>query len=113
MVVLCAIEHQPPASAYPGIRVLHAPFDDASEPVDEATWETARQASREAAKQLLKGRRVLVTCHMGINRSGLVSALTLLRLTPMSGEDAVRTVQSRRPGALSNPYFVDAVLSAR
>ena len=71
MLVLCAIEHQPRGASFPGVRVMHAPFDDAGDPVDRATWETARAASREVAKQLLKGRRVLVTCHKGLNRSGL------------------------------------------
>ena len=112
-VVLCAIEHQPDAYRFGGVDVLHAPMDDDYRPLTPAERETARTARREVAVRLLEGRRVLVTCHAGLNRSGLVSALSLLRIAPrgFTPYDAVRLVQSRRAGALRNPYFVDAILA--
>lgn len=51
------------------------------------------------------GKRVLVHCAAGINRSGLVSAAALIR----GGEDpdeAIAAVRAARTGALNNPEFV-------
>lgn len=53
------------------------------------------------------GRRVLIRCAGGMNRSGLVTALVLLRAgyTPA---DAVALIKSRRsPEALTNRSFVE------
>ncbi len=49
----------------------------------------------------------MVTCMAGINRSGLVSAVTLHMMTGRSGKDCVRHIQQCRPGALRNPRFVE------
>lgn len=115
-LVLTAIEHQPPASRFPGVHVIHAPMDDDGEPMDEDTWSQATSASLEVADLIRRDKLVLVTCYQGLNRSGLVSALTLLRLMPrhrMSSEEAICLVQARRPRALFNPYFVEAILRVR
>lgn len=115
-LVLAAEEHQPPSSRFPGVEVVHAPYDDAQRPLSQRDWQTVRAASRRAAIRIQQGKRVLVTCAMGLNRSGLIVALTLLRLVPpqrLSAEDAVRHVKLSRPGALRNPYFVQALLAIR
>ena len=52
------------------------------------------------------GRRVLVRCSGGLNRSGLVSALALTHLG-RSADEAVALVRAARgPWALTNPGFV-------
>lgn len=51
------------------------------------------------------GRRVLIHCAGGINRSGLLSAAALIR-DGMSATEAIETVRSRRSGALNNREFV-------
>ena len=58
--------------------------------------------------------RVLVHCRMGLNRSVLVIA-TALTYLGMTGEEALRHVQSLRPGALYNETFAEHVrtLAAR
>ena len=109
VLVLCAKEAQPPASAYPGVDVVHAPFDDRGQPPTLHELTTAACAARVAASERSAGRSVLVTCWMGQNRSGLVSALALRFLTGLSGEDCRRIVQARVPGALANPYFVEVL----
>jgi protein-tyrosine phosphatase len=48
---------------------------------------------------------VLVTCHAGRNRSGLIVALTLMRLYTLSGEEALLMLRSQRPRAVANPAF--------
>lgn len=51
------------------------------------------------------GKRVLVHCQAGINRSGLISAASLIRAgyTP---DDAIAAVRASRAGALDNDEFV-------
>lgn len=52
------------------------------------------------------GRRVLIRCMGGMNRSGLLVGLTLIR-SGMSAEGAVDLIRERRhPGALNNYSFV-------
>ena len=58
------------------------------------------------------GKRVLIHCAAGINRSGLLSAAALIR----GGEDpdeAIRLVREARTGALNNPNFVDLLHDPR
>lgn len=65
-------------------------------------WELAREIS----DRLDRGETVLVRCQMGINRSGLIVAATLL-LRGWTVEEAFARIRARRdPLALSNPEFV-------
>jgi hypothetical protein len=48
--------------------------------------------------------RVYVMCKQGLNRSGLVLG-RVLRALGLSGEEAVRTLRSQRPGAVANLAF--------
>ncbi|MFM2152758.1 MAG: hypothetical protein RL199_1193 [Pseudomonadota bacterium] len=110
LLVLCAEEYQPPEEAFAGVRVLHAPNEDAPD-ITPRQWRGALDASREVAAALRRGEKVLVTCAAGLNRSGLVSALAMLRLAG-AGADAsaiVAQVQSRRFLALCNDRFVELV----
>lgn len=62
-----------------------------------AEWAHAEWAS---------GRRVLVRCAGGMNRSGLITALVLLR-AGYSADDAIALVRAKRSiNALTNPWFV-------
>lgn len=62
--------------------------------------------SEWAHAEWVSGRRVLIRCAGGMNRSGLVTALVLLR-AGYSADDAVALIQQRRsPDALSNASFV-------
>lgn len=106
-VVLCAEEVQPPDAAFPGVEVLRAPLDDGSLPTAELAIAVA--AAEDVAKRVRAGRKVLVTCAQGRNRSGLVTALAIMRLRGMTGDQAVRIVRMRRKSpfgpALSNEAF--------
>ena len=51
------------------------------------------------------GHKVLVHCHRGKSRSGLLNALVVMKMLGISGRDAVDFVRRRRPGALGNPVF--------
>lgn len=105
VLVLCAREYQPPHWLFGDVAVIRAPMDD-------APFHSHRQnalpalAAHEVVKALKRERQVLVTCGMGLNRSGLVSALALLRLG-FGREQAIAMVRrARGPQALSNPWFV-------
>jgi len=106
-IVLAAIEYQPPAHFFPGTEVIHAPFDDAPGRLmrnDEIV--TATRAAARVAKLLRSGRRVLVTCAMGLNRSALIAAIAMHAVYGMSPDEIVRRIRrARGMWALSNPNF--------
>jgi protein-tyrosine phosphatase len=60
--------------------------------------------SRAALRAYQHGKRVLITCHMGRNRSGLVMGLVLMQLGYTSAQ-AIALIRSARKGALSNAHF--------
>lgn len=110
-LVLAAKEYQPSEDQFPGVAVLRLPIED-----DDLSWDDwirAVHVATLASNVRARGGRVLVTCQMGLNRSGLVSALSLLILDDMSGPRAVARVRSRRGGALFNESFANAVKRAR
>jgi hypothetical protein len=105
-LVLCAEEHQPPAKAFPGVLVIHAPFDDDYKGLDEAQLATALKAVEKSVIAHEQGHRVLITCMAGRNRSGLVTAWTLSVLSGVHPEKAGETVRDKRGlAALTNPSF--------
>jgi len=109
VVVLCAVEHQPSRTLFPsGVEVVHAGFDDARDPTREDLARAAR-AARIVARRVHEGKRVLVTCRQGRNRSGLVVATALHLLTGAPGALAADHVKARRDRALTNDAFVDAL----
>jgi protein-tyrosine phosphatase len=106
VVVLAAMEIQP--RALPGNpEILRVPLDDAKPTAEEIRL--AILAARKVSRRLRADKRVLVTCHMGLNRSGLVTGLTLIELGA-TADQAVRAVRRARGSlALSNPHFVEVL----
>ena len=87
-----------------GIAVYDAGIDDATLSPREAR--IAEDAAHHVAEALGRGRRVLVACFAGRNRSGLVSGLVLKRLGYSAGEAIAIIRAARGPDALSNTSFV-------
>lgn len=82
---------------------MHVPLDDAYPTEDECR--IALKAGRNVARKVQQGQRVLVTCHAGLNRSGLVTGLALINLG-MPAETAIQKIRSARgTWALSNRHF--------
>lgn len=75
-------------------------------PLDATQLAGVIRLARAAGEALDDGRKVLVRCYHGYNRSGLVVAHTLVRRG--SGvEEAIRLIRARRsPWALHNDLFV-------
>lgn len=109
VLILTAIEYQPKSFSFPGIRVFHAPFDDGL--IDSYTLRTATSSAHFVANCIQYGKRVLVTCNQGRNRSGLVTALALVQLGIPPRKAIQKIRQARGSDALSNPYFVKAILA--
>ena len=109
MLVLCAKGYEPPASAFPGVEVVYALNQDTFNGVSREQLAVAIHAARDVAAAVRAGRKVLVTCWAGLNRSGLVSALALHLLTGRSGSWCIGAVQHGRQHALGNPAFVAAL----
>lgn len=106
VVVLAAWEYQP---SLPGHDVIHVPLDDTNEPppsrLDQAR---IRAVANEVARDVREGRRVLVTCHHGRNRSGVIAGLALVELG-VSASEAARRIRHLRNG-LTNPHFLQMVM---
>jgi len=103
VLALCAKELQTPEK-YSGISIYLCPMNDAELTEDEAG--RARQAALRLADCWRRGDRLLITCAAGLNRSGLVSALTIRQILDCTGEEAVEQVRSNRHRSLFNPSFV-------
>lgn len=105
VLVLCADENQD-HEKYLGVQVICAPGDDDIRPNrlarDLLVW---KPAAAQVAAAIREGKKVLVTCMAGLNRSGVVTALALQELTGWSGARVVKHIKSRRPYALCNDTF--------
>jgi hypothetical protein len=110
VLVLCSEEYQPAPALFPGVRVIHAPNEDAPS-LSDVQWQTVLGASVGVAEAIREGAKVLVTCTAGLNRSGLVSALTLIHLAEgtVSASEVVAQIQGRREMALCNDAFVELI----
>jgi len=105
VLFLCANDHQPPSGSHTGLRGYRVGLRDDGTPPTAKEIESAALAGRKVAELMAAGDKVLVTCQMGLNRSGLVCALALYFSQEISGAQAMMKVQIRRPGALQNPWF--------
>lgn len=115
LLVLCAAEVQPEPRAKLPAPVLRVPLRDVEEPLSPQQRQMVTRAAREVARRVARSERVLVTCAMGLNRSGLVSALALRALGADSREAVTLVRRARGPLALGNQSFEALVhtLSAR
>jgi protein-tyrosine phosphatase len=104
-LVLCAGEFQPDAGAFPGMRVHHAPLDDHQYRITDDEWMQIISAAEFAMSNIHRNRRVLVTCQMGWNRSGIVNGVAVMMLTGCKADEAVRQIRRKRSKGLSNRSF--------
>lgn len=104
-IVLAAREYQP---NLPGYEVIRVPLSDDGPPPTPEERELIRSNSSRIVRRLMAGKRVLVTCRMGRNRSGVLAGRALVELGH-SPERVVTTIKRLRNG-LTNPHFADMVL---
>lgn len=115
IIVLCAQEWQPKLEFPPNNKAKYAisvPFDDNLRPISNRVKAAVASASDTIAEEHKNGRRVLVTCFAGRNRSGLVTGLTLMKRFGLTGESAIAEIKARRGDqALTNPVFTNYLKS--
>lgn len=112
-VVFAAIEHQPKLPDK--FDVLRARlYDDPNMGMDQAyrVAVCADQVSDLLAAYLTAGQSVLSSCWAGWNRSGLMTAMTLMKLGMPADVAIARVRAARGPNALGNPVFVDIIKAA-
>lgn len=103
MLVLCAEEIQPKVVSFSKY-LLRCPIPDGALTMAQTTL--ALGSGRAVANALTRGKTVLVTCAMGINRSALVAALGLGLITSLNADQLLTLLRARRnPDCLSNPHF--------
>lgn len=104
VIVLAAEEYQPHATRFPDVEVIHVPLDDApTRPMREGEIKDALRAADRVAQHLRAGRRVLVSCALGLNRSALIAAIAMHDVYGMAPDEIIRRLrQARGPWALSN-----------
>lgn len=102
MLVLCA-EAQPERVVFHG-QVVRCPIKN--DVLSHQELAGVIMASRMVAQALGAGKRVLVTCAADANRSSLIAALALARLTRASAAELVMLVRAKRgPHALTTAFF--------
>ena len=106
VLVLCADElHMIGRDAdFPTLTILRVSLDDC-EPPRKGDLEKAEVMAAKVAGAHKLGKRILVTCAAGLNRSGLVTALALRFIIGKSGEECANIVKHARQDALCNRYF--------
>ena len=94
----------PPPEDIEGLAYLKCPLVDGQDVPDPAL--TLRLAHLVAGL-VDEGRRVLVHCTFGRNRSGLVMTLVVRELLGVSGAEALEHVQQRRDRTVNNTDFAE------
>lgn len=107
VIVLAAMEYQPPASLFSGAEVIYAPLDDApTRPMRKDEIALATKTATRVVRRLRAGLSVLVTCQLGMNRSALIAALAMHEVHGMSADEIIAILRrARGTWALSNPNF--------
>jgi protein-tyrosine phosphatase len=105
-----AAEIEPPQSILGAFESHHIPLDDKPWNFGDHPEEVEQlvETARDIALLVHNGNKVLIFCHMGMNRSGLMTALTLMHLG-MTARQALATIRQRHGCTLSNRSFVKAL----
>jgi protein-tyrosine phosphatase len=99
-----------------GVRAIRAPGladrEDLTEIEVAAARELATRMADEVVAYLQRGENCLVQCDSGLNRSGLVCGLVLVRLG-VAADEAIATIRTRRAAcALQNRLFCELIREA-
>lgn len=106
VIVLCDKDRMDQyVPTYKGAIVYRCPMDDDTMTLRSQDTHSAILVAAQVAKDAMSGLRILVTCHQGLNRSGLVVALVLMHVHGWTGKQAIERVRTCRPGSLFNPAF--------
>lgn len=109
--LVITLHHQPNHGPAEGVKHLQLIIPDGALLADDAG--RAEAHADAAAAAIGAGKRVLIRCQAGYNRSGLITALTLLRLGH-DVEAAIDLIRGRRSRfALFNAHFLEYLRTGR
>ncbi len=91
LVVLCALEDMRRRD----IQTIYVGLIDVEDPMEPAALDRALQAARQINDARRLGKRVLVTCQAGVNRSALVAAMALIQ-SGWTVSGAIERIRDRR-----------------
>ena len=75
-------------------------------PMDDVTFEKVKEISNWIYQEWKSNKRCLIRCQAGLNRSGILTALTIMK-DGYSADDAIKLIRLKRsPHALFNQDFV-------
>jgi hypothetical protein len=114
ILVMCAGEWQPHVTLPEDKvkRVVRVPYDDSKYDLPQSVLALLHKRADELAQEHRGGRKILITCLAGRNRSGLLTALVLMKRFDLSPEKAIGLIKDRRgPFALTNKIFTSYLLS--
>jgi protein-tyrosine phosphatase len=115
ILVLCAGEWQPHVvlpDEDKTKRVVRVPYDDSDTALIPSVLKLLQKTAKELAEEHKNGKRILVTCMMGRNRSGLLTALVLMTRFGMPAAEAIALIKECRGDfALTNETFTSYLLS--
>ena len=109
-LVLAARDHQDifPSSKHPEVKLILAPLDDepyAPNPPSEDQKDIALRAAQKVYQLNKEGKKVLVTCLAGVNRSALIAGLSMV-LAGMPAAQVITQIRKRRkPPTGNTPLF--------
>jgi len=114
VLVLLASEYQPDPAWFPGVEVWSVPLVDPGEGsgLDYAAIGAGVKVGRKVAKAVGAGKRVLVTCRSGLNRSAFVAAIALMTMGRgrLGADKAIEILRrSRGDDVLSNDVWEDVL----
>ena len=102
VVVNLTTQGDPDLVGVEGLEYIHCVMSDGR----EVDVETVFVLARKLAARIQEGKKVLVHCHAGQNRTGLISSATVALAMSLTGSQAVDLVQQRRKGSMgTNPDF--------
>lgn len=114
-LVVYAASECPPLNHHLGAEKFSCPNDDnmapPGHPIYDALLANALKGVPKVVEAVKNGKNVLITCNMGINRSSLITGLSMKELTSWPAEKIISTIQTKRPGTLTNPSFKIMLLS--
>lgn len=111
LLVLAASEHQPKFEYRSDQGILYVPLDD--RPPTQREKMMALRGALLVHSYLVRGKKVLVTCHQGLNRSSWIAALALRMMGLKTNVALARIRHARGPMALNNKGFVKTVEAVR
>ena len=96
-LVLCAQEYQPGSEdlEFDRVEVLRVPLDDVNEPLVANDIAKLFAVSQKVATHLRDGKRVVVTCMAGLNRSCLIAGMAM-RMIGIRADTVVSNLRAAR-----------------